>query len=121
MQDKLTKDRLSYLKTATEIQDLVRPVVKQGGTPLTDIYYNIVLKKYPICENTFRNMLKADTSHFKELMQEYRQQKLRQREERLARLSKRRIRNAADEPGKHPESTSEYRTEQSQIPAETVV
>jgi len=64
---------LRRLGLAYEIQNFVNPFLKRGDKSLTEIYYNETLKKYAMCENTFRALVKLkEAENFPALLREYR-------------------------------------------------
>ena len=63
MKDNLIARQLRRLGLAYEIQKVANPILKRGDTSQTSIYYNEILKKFAVCENTllaeYRNRQKA--------------------------------------------------------------
>lgn len=55
MKDNLIARQLRRLGLAYEIQKVANPILKRGDTSQTSIYYNEILKKFAVCENTFRS------------------------------------------------------------------
>ena len=89
-ENKTTEKQLSYLKLAYEVQKIANPYVEQGGLSLSYIYLNYVVKKVPVCMNTFRKMMKEDVSNFPELVKTYKEKITAQYLEQLRRQSKKR-------------------------------
>ena len=58
MKDNLIARQLRRLGLAYEIQKVANPILKRGDTSQTSIYYNEILKKFAVCENTFRSLVK---------------------------------------------------------------
>ena len=58
MKDNLIATQLRRLGLAYEIQKVANPILKRGDTSQTSIYYNEILKKFAVCENTFRSLVK---------------------------------------------------------------
>ena len=81
MKDNLIATQLRRLGLAYEIQKVANPILKRGDTSQTSIYYNEILKKFAVCENTFRSLVKLkEAENFPTLLAEYRnRQKARPR------------------------------------------
>lgn len=75
---KLSVKQLSYLKLAYEVQQIAKPYQKQGKYSLTQIYLNFVVKKVPVCMNTFRKMMKEDVTFYPQFVEDY-QRKVKNR------------------------------------------
>lgn len=73
MKDNLIARQLRRLGLAYEIQKVANPILKRGDTSQTSIYYNEILKKFAVCENTFRSLVKLkEAENFPTLLAEYR-------------------------------------------------
>lgn len=88
---KLSEKQRGYLKLAYEVQEIANPYLKQGGYSLIEIYLNFVVKKVPICINTFRKMMKEDVSHFPEMVEKYQRKAKNQYLTLLQKQSRKRI------------------------------
>lgn len=72
----LSESQLSRLERAYEIRKLSIPFLKKGDRSKTDIYYNVILKKHAMCENTFRSLLAlTEADEYPRLLSEYRRRK----------------------------------------------
>ena len=81
------KRRLAY-----EIQKVANPILKRGDTSQTSIYYNEILKKFAVCENTFRSLVKLkEAENFPTLLAEYRNRQKARYQARLEHQRKKRI------------------------------
>lgn len=96
---KLTERQRGYLKLATEVQEIAKPYLRRGGYSLNKIYYNYVVKRIPICINTFRKMMKEDVSQFQELVDEYHKKVKGKYMDSLSDRSKQRMK--ADDPSEN--------------------
>ena len=73
MKENLIATQLRRLGLAYEIQKVANPILKRGDTSQTSIYYNEILKKFAVCENTFRSLVKLkEAENFPTLLAEYR-------------------------------------------------
>ena len=71
MKDNLIARQLRRLGLAYEIQKVANPILKRGDTSQTSIYYNEILKKFAVCENTFRSLVKLkEAENFPTLLAE---------------------------------------------------
>ena len=92
MMKKFSVKQLSRIGRAYEIQKTANPILKRGDTSQTDIYYNVILKKFAICENTFRSLMKLEEAKkYPELLREYRRVQKNRYQARLERQRKKRI------------------------------
>ncbi len=83
----LSESQLSRLERAYEVRRLSKPFLKRGDMSKTDIYYNVILKKHAMCENTFRTLLDlSEADEYPQLLREYRRLK---RARYMARLKRR--------------------------------
>ena len=83
---------LRRLGLAYEIQKFVKPILKRGDKSLTEIYYNETLKKYAMCENTFRSLVKLkEAEDFPALLKEYRRMQKARYQARLECQRRKRI------------------------------
>lgn len=83
----LSECQLSRLERAYEVRKLSMPFLKRGDMSKTDIYYNVILKKHAMCENTFRSLLTlVEADEYPQLLRDYRRRK---RAQYMARLKRR--------------------------------
>ena len=92
MKDNLIARQLRRLGLAYEIQKVANPILKRGDTSQTSIYYNEILKKYAVCENTFRLLVKLnEAENFPTLLAEYRNRQKARSQARLDHPRQKRI------------------------------
>lgn len=92
MKDNLIARQLRRLGLAYEIQKVANPILKRGDTSQTSIYYNEILKKFAVCENTFRSLVKLkEAENFPTLLAEYRNRQKARCQARLEHQRKKRI------------------------------
>ena len=92
MKDNLIARQLRRLGLAYEIQKVANPILKRGATSQTSIYYNEILKKFAVCENTFRSLVKLkEAENYPTLLAEYRNRQKARYQARLERQRKKRI------------------------------
>ncbi len=92
MKNHMSVKHLRRLGLAHEIQKVANPILKKGGTSRTHIYYNEILKKFAICENTFRSLMKLkEAENFPTLLEEYRYEQKARYQARLEHQRNKRI------------------------------
>lgn len=92
MKDNLIARQLRRLGLAYEIQKVANPILKRGDTSQTSIYYSEILKKFAVCENTFRSLVKLkEAENFPTLLAEYRNRQKARYQARLEHQRKKRI------------------------------
>ena len=89
MKDNLIARQLRRLGLAYEIQKVANPILKRGDTSQTSIYYNEILKKFAVCENTLVKLKEAE--NFPTLLAEYRNRQKARYQARLEHQRKKRI------------------------------
>ena len=92
MTNQIDVKQLSRLGRAFRLQNLAGPILKKGDTSQTDVYYNVVLKEFAMCENTFRTLMQVKgAENYPALLKEYRRQQLAKHMARLKTQRKKRI------------------------------
>lgn len=83
--------RLVYLTLASKVQEICKQQKEKGIISETEIFFNSVMKKVPVCLNTYRKMLKEDLSDLPRLTKEYRDREYKTYLDRLDIQSRKRV------------------------------
>lgn len=83
--------KLVYLTLASMIQEICKQQKEKGIISETEIFFNSVMKKVPVCLNTYRKMLKEDLSDLPRLTKEYRDREYQTYLDRLDIQSRKRV------------------------------
>lgn len=83
--------RLVYLTLASKVQEICKQQKEKGIISETEIFFNSVMKKVPVCLNTYRKMLKEDLSDLPRLTKEYRDREYQTYLDRLDMQSRKRL------------------------------
>lgn len=83
--------RLVYLTLASKVQEICKQQKEKGIISETEIFFNSVMKKVPVCLNTYRKMLKEDISDLPRLTKEYRDREYKTYLDRLDIQSRKRV------------------------------
>lgn len=83
--------KLVYLTLASMIQEICKQQKEKGIISETEIFFNSVMKKVPVCLNTYRKMLKEDLSDLPRLTKEYRDREYQTYLDRLDIQSRKRL------------------------------
>lgn len=83
--------RLVYLTLASKVQEICKQQKEKGIISETEIFFNSVMKKVPVCLNTYRKMLKEDISDLPRLTKEYRDREYQTYLDRLDIQSRKRV------------------------------
>ncbi len=86
-----TKERLSYLKIAAEVQKSVSPYINVGKDSLWTIYINHLVREYPVSMNTLRKMLKEDVTNLEQRIEEFRKKQEERHAKELEKKRRKRI------------------------------
>lgn len=83
--------KLVYLTLASKVQEICKQQKEKGIISETEIFFNSVMKKVPVCLNTYRKMLKEDLSDLPRLTKEYRDREYQNYLDRLDIQSRKRV------------------------------
>lgn len=83
--------KLVYLTLASKVQEICKQQKEEGIISETEIFFNSVMKKVPVCLNTYRKMLKEDLSDLPRLTKEYRDREYQTYLDRLDIQSRKRL------------------------------
>lgn len=83
--------KLVYLTLASKVQEICKQQKEKGIISETEIFFNSVMKKVPVCLNTYRKMLKEDLSDLPRLTKEYRDREYQTYLDRLDTQSRKRV------------------------------
>lgn len=83
--------KLVYLTLASKVQEICKQQKEKGIISETEIFFNSVMKKVPVCLNTYRKMLKEDLSDLPRLTKEYRDREYQTYLDRLDMQSRKRL------------------------------
>lgn len=83
--------KLVYLTLASKVQEICKQQKEKGIISETEIFFNSVMKKVPVCLNTYRKMLKEDLSNLPRLTKEYRDREYQTYLDRLDIQSRKRV------------------------------
>lgn len=83
--------KLVYLTLASKVQEICKQQKEEGIISETEIFFNSVMKKVPVCLNTYRKMLKEDLSDLPRLTKEYRDREYQTYLDRLDIQSRKRV------------------------------
>lgn len=83
--------KLVYLTLASKVQEICKQQKEKGIISETEIFFNSVMKKVPVCLNTYRKMLKEDLSDLPRLTKEYRDREYQTYLDRLDIQSRKRV------------------------------
>lgn len=83
--------RLVYLTLASKVQEICKQQKEKGIISETEIFFNSVMEKVPVCLNTYRKMLKEDVTDLPRLAKEYRDREYQTYLDRLDIQSRKRL------------------------------
>lgn len=83
--------KLVYLTLASMVQEICEKQKEEGIISETEIFFNSVMEKVPVCLNTYRKMLKEDVTDLPRLAKEYRDREYQTYLDRLEKQSRKRL------------------------------